>query len=75
MTWKAQVSCKVIETTLSIEFLSAIGFWPKMGQNPYRSIVSAKIWWRHCGVVFNCIFMNVVLGTDLGTILRHAKIC
>ena len=29
-----------------------------MGQNPYCSIVSAKIWCCHCDVVFDCIVMN-----------------
>ena len=29
-----------------------------MGQNPYRSIVLAKIWWCHCDVVFDCIVTN-----------------
>ena len=49
-------------------------FGQKMGQNHYCSIVSAKIWWLHCDVVFDCIVM-IFLRTDLGTILLHAKIC
>ena len=34
------------------------GFWPKMGQNPYHSIVSATTLRRHCDVAFDCIVMN-----------------
>ena len=44
-----------------------------MGQNPYCSIVFAKIRWRHYDIVFDCIVMNV-LQTHLGTVLLHAKI-
>ena len=49
-------------------------FGQKMGQNPYRSIVSAKIWWRHCDVVFDCIVMYF-LQTERGTILLNTIIC
>ena len=33
-------------------------FGHNMSQNPYRSIVSAKIWWRHCDVVFESIVIK-----------------
>ena len=47
MTLKAQVRCKSIEATTVSNFclllLIFYDFWPKMGQNSYRSIVLAKI--------------------------------
>ena len=44
MTSKAEVRCKVTETTLFYLLLvTYYVFGHKMGQNPYRSIVSAKI--------------------------------
>ena len=58
LTWKAQVRCKVIQTTLQYQIIY-YGFWPKMGQNPNHSIVLANIWWRHCDVVFSGIRLYV----------------
>ena len=62
MTWKAQVGGKVIETTLQYQIFVChwviyFGFWPRIRQNPYCSIYSAKIWWPHCHVLFECIVM------------------
>ena len=68
------------ELHYTIKLLSATGvslcfLSKKMGQNPYYSIISAKIRWRHCDVVFDCIVMIFLLQIYLGTILPHTKIC
>ena len=78
MTWESQVRSKVIKTTLPYQifvlFVIYYGYWQKMGQNPYRSIVSAKIWRRQCDFVFDCNVM-IFLQAHLDTILLHTKIC
>ena len=63
INWIAQVRCKLIEITLQYQIVCLILVFfmvlaKTMGQNPYRSIVSAQIWWRHCDVVFSCILIN-----------------
>ena len=72
MTWKAQARCKVIETTLQYQILSAIGtlrwFLPKnIGQNPYRSIAFAQL--DVSSIVWSWFFSQ----THIHTILLYAK--
>ena len=66
MTSTAQDGCKVKETTLLHQFFVPywqyiVNFGHKIGQNLYGSIVSAKICWRGCDVVFNCTVIKLFL--------------
>ena len=44
-----------------------------VGKNPYRSIVSAKISWRHCDIVFDFIVIKFFLLLYLDSALLHIK--